>query len=45
MVLLVEDNDSIAKGIEYAFLESGIRLFRVSSIEETINFKDINKIK
>lgn len=45
MVLLVEDNDSIAKGIEYAFLESGIRLFMVSSIEETINFKDINKIK
>lgn len=45
MVLLVEDNDSIAKGIEYAFLESEIRLFRVSSIEETINFKDINKIK
>lgn len=45
MVLLVEDNDNIAKGIEYAFLESEIRLFRVSSIEETINFKDINKIK
>ena len=43
-ILLVEDNSNIRESLEYSFSENNIDLVSKSSINDTIEYLDYNKV-